>query len=273
MKLAHFPSIGRRRHLDLTVSPSVEMLMEIRNQVSQRIEELKEHPHVPLVTVTCPWDGAILSVLDDLECNLRAVSGNPEAFLIKVANACGVEIVTSIPEETDILIIDSALTGEALKEAQMAVASGIRCVLVHNTSPQLARVPKPMLSAAEAGAFLLREGYKVDAYQAISLEGGRRGLLIATIPLDIVAAGEPVTEEGTPEQVIIVDEPATIEAAPASVENSPAADAGPATIEAAPVPAENSPAAPKKTLAAPKKAAKKVAKKVANKKAGRSKKA
>jgi hypothetical protein len=193
MKLAHFPSIGRRRHLNLTVSPSVEMLMEIREIVARRIEELKDHPHVPVVVVTGPWDGAILTVLDDLECDLLAVTSQPEAFLLKVANVCGAEIVDSIPRNTDVLIIDSALNGDALKDAKQAVTDQIRCVLIHNTSPQLARVPKPMLSAAEAGALLLAEGYRVDAFQAVSLEGGRRGLLIATTPLDVTPVGEEET--------------------------------------------------------------------------------
>jgi hypothetical protein len=219
MKISHFPETRERRFLNVKASPNIEMLGHIRDTV-----EKAAHAGAT-VAITGPWDGAILTAIDDLDIVLVAVDKNPSDILVKIAKETGAVICDKLPSKVDILIIDSALLGNALKDAEKAVKGGIGVVLVHNTSPKLANLPEVLRTGNAAARFLHSKGYKLAGFQTISLDGGRRGLETGTKAewLSTPADTQEEVPEETPE--VILPAPAEILPVDSTPEGEPEAAA------------------------------------------------
>jgi len=183
-----------RRHLNLKVSPNEETLGEIRRIVSDL-----DNPEA-VVVVTGPWDGAVIAELKGIKGALVAVDDTPSAELVKAAKKAGAQIEDAIPEGTTVLIIDSALHGMAQRDAEAAIRLGVPNILIHNTSLQLANVPKPLHSAIEGVRSLVAKGYSQATFQSESIEGGRRGLtFLSNSEVPEVAEKEEASDDTDPD--------------------------------------------------------------------------
>lgn len=197
-----------RRHLNLKVSPNAETLDEIRRIVSSLANPQS------VITIQGPWDGAILTSLKGVKGKLVAVDSSPSAELQRVVKATKSTLEAAVPADTTVLIIDSALTGMARSDAESAFHTGIPNILIHNTRPQLANVPKPLLTAAAGVTYLTGKGYTQTSFVSESSEGGKRGLTFLTKAVVVEETPPPAIEETVEDPEPIVEDPTNGEEEP-----------------------------------------------------------